>query len=331
MNQSKKISVIIIVYAVESYFRQCLESVIAQTYTNLEIILVLGLKNGKPVDNCIEIAEEFAKRDDRIKLALTEARGAADARNNGLKLVTGDLLGFVDSDDYIEPDMFESMVNNLEKYKAQISICGRYYEFMNQTKSDLGDIRILSAKDALKTVISYDGFFLHCWDKLYTKEIFQDLYFPTDSYVEDRIVVDKMLSKAGTICYDPTPKYHFRERTGSLSKVVGVSKYNDEANRRLIDFILNKYPELRDECGRFELYEKITCLQNALISEVRDNSEEKRYRQDIKMLIKKECNNKLIGTKIKIKAYIASYLPGVLRKMTIRNKKKTDEGLVRFS
>lgn len=329
MDQSRKLSIIIIVYAVEKYFRQCLDSVISQSYKNLEIILVLGLKNGQPVDGCAEIAKEYAKADERIKLIFCEAKGPADARNKGLEQVSGDLLGFVDSDDYIDADTFESMIKNLDEANAQISICGRYYEFVNASKSDSGSKIVLSASDALKMVISDGGFFLHCWDKIYTKEIFDGLHFPENSYVEDRIVVDKLLDKAQCIVYDPNPKYHFRERSGSVSKVAGVAKYNEEANRELIGFIKSKHPKLANECGRFYLYEMITCLQNELIADG-GNEIIKDYQKKIKDIYLQEKTNPLISKKIRLKAFLAIYAKGILKIMTNRSKKSTDAELVRF-
>ena len=330
MEQEKKLSIVIIVYKVEQYFRQCLDSVISQTYKNLEIILVIGLKDGKCVDGCKDIALEYAEKDKRIKIVECEANGPADARNNGVSNVSGDLLGFVDSDDYIEPDMFETMINNLYENNAQISVCGRFYEFKNISKEDSGSKKVMTSSEALKSVISYDGFFLHCWDKIYTRDVFEGIYFPTDSFVEDRIVVDKLIAKADRICYDPTPKYHFRERSGSLSKSDGMAKKNEIANDRLICFIKENYPELKKECGRFNLYETITCLQNALVYEGENKSEVKRYQKKIQDIMKEEADNELISKKIRIKAWLAVYMSPILKILTIRSLKTSAEELVRF-
>ncbi|MBO7334370.1 MAG: glycosyltransferase, partial [Lachnospiraceae bacterium] len=116
------ISVIVPVFEVEKYLKECIESILNQTYTNLEIILV---DDGSP-DKCGEICEEYAKTDNRIIVIHHENKGLSSARNRGLDIATGDYIGFVDSDDKIAPDMFEILLNNLKQYDADISICGFY-------------------------------------------------------------------------------------------------------------------------------------------------------------------------------------------------------------
>lgn len=331
MEKSPKISVITIVYMVEDYFRQCLDSLVNQTYQNLELILVLGQKDGKSLDGCEEIAKEFAASDERIKLVFCEANGPADARNKGLEAVSGDILAFVDSDDYIEPDMFERMVKNLIDNDADISICGRFYEFKNHTGADSGNLVVMNPREALKIVICDGGFFLHCWDKIYTKKIFEGLYFPIEKQVEDRIVVNRLLAKADRIVYDPEPKYHFRERFGSVSKSLGWEKYNDMANEELVNFIKSEYPDLSNECGRFYLYETITCLQNLLMqSTCVDKAAIKACRNKISSQLRSERGNSLISQKLKFKAYLSIFMPGILKIITKNNMKKTNADFERY-
>lgn len=118
------ISIIIPVYKTEQYLKRCVESVLAQTYQDLEIILV---NDGSP-DNSLKICYEYAEMDRRIKVVNKENGGVASARNAGIDLAAGEYIGFVDSDDYIEPDMFELLVGLINEYKADISICGCYVE-----------------------------------------------------------------------------------------------------------------------------------------------------------------------------------------------------------
>ena len=112
------ISIIIPVYKVEKYIYKCIDSVLNQTYKNLEIILV---DDGSP-DKCPEICEEYAKKDNRIKIIHKKNGGLSDARNAGLKVATGKYIGFVDSDDYIEKDMYQVLYNNIIKTNSDISI-----------------------------------------------------------------------------------------------------------------------------------------------------------------------------------------------------------------
>ena len=113
------ISVIIPVYKVEKYLDRCLESIVNQTYKNLEIILI---DDGSP-DNCPAICDEYAQKDSRIKVIHKANGGVSSARNKGIDVATGDYIGFVDSDDWIEPDMYETLIKNAEQYNSDISRC----------------------------------------------------------------------------------------------------------------------------------------------------------------------------------------------------------------
>ena len=119
MMKSDLISIIVPVYKVEKYIDECIKSIINQTYTNLEIILI---DDGSP-DNCGKICDEYAKNDKRIKVIHQKNMGQSVARNVGLEYAKGDYIGFVDSDDYIKNNMFEVLHNNLVSYNADISIC----------------------------------------------------------------------------------------------------------------------------------------------------------------------------------------------------------------
>ena len=119
MNKTIKISVIIPVYKVEKYINQCIESVIDQTYDNLEIILI---DDGSP-DKCPQICDEYANKDKRIIVVHKKNGGLASSRNIGLDLASGDLISFVDSDDWIDREMFAEMVQLKEKYNASIVCC----------------------------------------------------------------------------------------------------------------------------------------------------------------------------------------------------------------
>ncbi len=319
------ISIIMIVYDVEKYVAESIQSVLDQTYKDFELIIIAG--HGK--DRSEEICRSFADKDSRIKLITCPANGIADARNRGMREVTGEYLGFVDSDDYIEPGMFERMLGNIKEYDADIAICGRYYEFMNKTLSDApGSARVMNASEALSVTLGHDGFFLHCWDKLFTKKIFEGLSFRTDIQVEDRIVVDRLLSKADRIVYDPTPMYHFRERSGSNSKRSGMVRKNVEANLLMEEFLNTKHPELANETGRFMLYESITAIQNELVCEKPNRDDLKEYKEKVRALM--GAGNPLIGRSLKLKAFMAVYTPHLLKTYTKMRQRKTAAELERF-
>lgn len=319
------ISIVMIVYNVEQYVEESIKSVLAQTYKDFELILVVG--TGK--DKSEEICRKYAELDGRIKLLVIPAKGAPDARNQGMAQVKGDYLGFVDSDDYIDPDMYETLLNNLQKNDADISVCGRYYEYENKTlKDEAKPLKVMTGEEAIEVTLGNEGFFLHCWDKLYSRKVFEGLNFRTDVYVEDRIVVDKLLSKADKVVYDSAPKYHFRERSGSGSKVRGMIRNNAIANELMQEFILQNHPNIRNSCQKFMLYEYITAVQNLLTSDEYNKADFEEYREKIRELYKEV--GALAGKNVKIKSMLALYFPALLKIYTNRMKKNTKDELVRF-
>lgn len=328
MNGDEKISIIMIVYDVEKYLRQSIESVLAQTYENIE--LILSVSPGK--DNCEAICEEYAKADDRVIVVKSEPKGPPAARNAGLTKFSGDYLGFVDADDYIDSDMFESMLSNMHKCEADIAVCGRYYEYENTTLKDPeGSAITLTNDEAVEMTLSGTGFFLHTWDKLFAREIVKDLYFPEDIAVEDRIIVDKLLGSAKRVVYDSTPKYHFRERYGSLSKQRGITKKNCQSNDMLMEYVLANHPSAANQCYRFMLYEYITAVQNILTSDDFSKEDYEEYCGKIKRIIGESKGNPLIGSKIRLKAALALHAPLLLKTITAQRKKKTAEAYIRYN
>lgn len=319
------ISIIMIVYDVERYVEQSIKSVLDQTYTDFELIIVVGHGSDASEDIC----RAYAKKDPRIKLITGPANGIADARNQGMAEVTGEYLGFVDSDDYIEPDMFGSMLENICKHDADVAVCGRYYEYENATLSDeKRPAQVLDANEALAVTLGHEGFFLHLWDKLFTKKVFEGLTFRTDITVEDRIVTDRLISKADRIVYDPTPKYHFRERSGSNSKRSGMTRKNVEANLLMEEFILSEHPALAGECNRFMLYEFITAIQNELVCDAPDKADIKEYTRKVRSLL--DVKNPLVSKSLRLKAFMALYTPHLLKAYTKRRQENVSTKLERF-
>ncbi|MCR5831144.1 MAG: glycosyltransferase [Lachnospiraceae bacterium] len=319
------ISIIMIVYDVERYVEESIKSVLAQTYRDIELIIVCG----HGADRSEEICRKWAGEDSRIKLITCPANGIADARNRGMAEVTGDYLGFVDSDDYIEPEMFESMLGNMEKYSADIAVCGRFYEYVNTTLHDeAASPRVMTGAEAVAVTLGHDGFFLHCWDKLYSRKIFEGLTFRTDITVEDRIVVDALLSKADKVVYDPTPMYHFRERSGSNSKRSGMVRKNIEADVLMEEFLRKNHPELANETDNFMLYEYVTAIQNELAGGEPDADDLNRYRDKVRALSK--TKNPLVSRSLKIKVFMALRAPAILAAYTKTRQAEAASTLERF-
>lgn len=324
---SEKISIIMIVYNVEQYLMQSIESVLAQTHRNIELILSVS----PGTDRCEAICRGFEASDDRVKVVVSPPKGPSAARNAGLEAVTGDYLGFVDADDFIDPDMYESMLSNMHKCEADIAVCGRYYEYKNNILEDPAGRPIkMTADEAINVILSESGFFLHCWDKLFKREIVKDLYFPEDVAVEDRVIVDRLIGSAKAVVYDSTPKYHFRERSGSLSKMRGMTRKNALANDMLAEYVYTNHPAVKNQCQRFMLYEYITAIQNILTSDDFSKDDYKEYKSKVRQICTDANGNPLITSKLKLKVLMALYTPGLLKMITASRKERVASDLIRY-
>ena len=127
MTQLPCISLIVPIYNVELYLSQCVESILIQTYTNLEVILV----DDGSTDNCGKICDDYRNIDSRIIVIHKQNGGLSDARNTGIEIATGNYLCFIDSDDWIEPDMIEFLYNNLVNYDADLYMCDYFISYVN--------------------------------------------------------------------------------------------------------------------------------------------------------------------------------------------------------
>lgn len=214
--EKHKISVIIPVYKVEEYLPKCLDSVINQTYKNIEIILV---NDGSP-DKSGVICDMYAGMDDRITVIHKQNEGVAKARNDALDIAKGDYIGFVDSDDWIEPDMFEFLMNNLIKYDADISMCGEtVYENgkIISSKSN-GSVSILDQDGAKKLTVKGGSMGL-IWNKIYKKSILDNVRFSSEyGCSEDLIFVYQAVQHAKNMVCVNKAKYNYFRREGGITK-----------------------------------------------------------------------------------------------------------------
>ncbi|HAS91448.1 MAG TPA: glycosyl transferase family 2 [Clostridiales bacterium] len=254
------ISIIIPVYNVEKYLKQCVESLTEQTYRNLEIILI----DDGSTDLSGAICDELGKNDKRIKVIHKKNEGMSVARNVGLDVCRGQYIGFVDSDDFIDKDMFQFLYNNIQKYNADISVC-RAWRVINNLKihSDFSNnIFVVPSEEAIEKVFT-DKFELAVWNKLYRKDIFNDVRFlPEIMIAEDAAILVDILKNAQIIVFQDTCKYNYRIRNNNISKKVNF-------NEHIFDFIdayeynlqqINKfYPRLQElgECLLWNSYEYV--------------------------------------------------------------------------
>ena len=209
MQKEPLISVIVPIYNVEKYLRRCVDSILAQTYKNLEVILV---DDGSP-DACPAICDEYAQKDKRIKVVHKQNGGVSSARNTGLDVATGDYIAFVDSDDYIEVDMYETLLNTMQREQTDLVICNNYNNYQNKvyiaSKYDSGKIDITSEEGRRLIVASEEINTSVPWNKLYKKSVLSERFDESISWGEDQKFNYNYISNCKSIFYISKPLYHY--------------------------------------------------------------------------------------------------------------------------
>ena len=212
----KTISVVIPVYNVEKYLSECLDSVINQTYKKLQIILV----DDGSTDFSGKICDVYAEKDNRITVVHQKNAGAGAAKNTGLELIDGDYFSIIDSDDYIELDMYEKMVNSLEKYNADIVQCLFRNVFVNDSFDRKYKIKgnypkVLTSKSFLKEYL-YDWKYAIFWNKLFKKSLLQNIKFPVGRKIDDEFFTYKLVCNAKKVVNIDNILYNYRMRKTSV-------------------------------------------------------------------------------------------------------------------
>lgn len=243
------ITVIVPVYKVEKYLEKCVKSILNQTYENLEIILV---DDGSP-DNCGAMCDKFAKQDSRIRVIHKENGGLSSARNAGLDVMAGEYVGFVDSDDWIEPTMYEGLLNLISVNDAQIAVCGLQcdYEdgkivYFNDEFPQNSQIEIFTKVDALRELILTKKITNSACDKLFCRHIFQKLRFRVGTVNEDFDLMPKCIEEAEIVAYDPNPFYHYNMIGESITRGgFKKSRFTEaEISKKNMLYYKDQYPQL---------------------------------------------------------------------------------------
>lgn len=251
------ISIIVPVYNVEEYLEKCVESIINQTYKNIEIILV----DDGATDNSGKICDELGKRDNRIKVIHKVNGGLSDARNAGLKIAKGEYIGFVDSDDYIAEDMFETLYNLNKKYNSEISIVSFYEIYKGKVIGvrDSKNLEELTKIEAIRELLIDTNIQSYAWNKLFKKELFEGLEFPTNKNFEDIATTLLLFEKANKVVLLEDPKYYYVRRDNSIIGVRNYKTYKD-----YLDVIYDKYNYLDGKYKELDLYNAYNYIINMI-------------------------------------------------------------------
>lgn len=278
-NSNELISIIIPIYNTERYLHKCIDSVINQKYKNIEIILV----NDGSTDNCGKICDKYAKEDRRIKVIHKKNQGVSAARNSAIEICTGEYIGFIDSDDWIEEDMFEVLHNKIIEYEADISICNICEDYSNK---GIDDVMLYNKHEFCIEMFIGNSFEGYLCNKLFRSNLFDKVRLDEDiGIVEDLLLIYKIINSNEDlkVIYTKKELYHYIQRDDSALNKKQFSKtlyskirafkyiYEDSLNSypNLSEYIFKRYIEENIDVAK--LYANSNCNDKKYILEVRKN------------------------------------------------------------
>lgn len=239
------ISVIVPVYNVEPYLNKCVESIVNQTYKKIEIILV----DDGSSDNCPRMCDEWAKKESRIKVVHKENGGLSDARNAGIRIATGELIGFVDSDDLIASEMYQLLFENMQQNDSDISACGIELVWEDGTKPRTLTISgscVMDTEEAMQAIIEESWIKQPVVYKLYKRKLIESIPFETGKYHEDVFWGYRVVGQARRVSVFDIPCYYYLQHNGSIMNEQYSLKRLDEleARKQQKEYVGSAFPNL---------------------------------------------------------------------------------------
>ena len=241
------VSIVIPVYNVGAYLSECLESLMNQTYRNIEMVVI---DDGSTDDSSV-ICDQYAEKDSRIRVFHQNNHGMSHARNRGITLARGDYLRFIDSDDWMEINAIETLVHTMQQSQADIVTAGLFADYTDKTVISANkreQITIVKGQEILRTF--YDGVIRDlAWNKLYRIDVFKEIRFPVDRYYEDIATTWKIMKNLsetdGVIVVLPDYLYHYRVRKGSISHGRSFKNVTDYWDAYIVQY--NAFPAYRKQ------------------------------------------------------------------------------------
>ena len=326
--QNPLISVIVPVYNIEQYLNRCIASIRQQTYRNLELILV----DDGSTDTSGKICDAAAKEDKRIKVYHKENGGSSSARNLGLQHAEGEYIGFVDSDDYIDENMYEELVQAIFQFQVPMSQISRDEVSEDGTKRE--DVCVppkepllISNHDMMEQLLLHKGDCSFC-TRLTHRKFFENRKFPEQKLNEDFFLLVNMLTEIEKFVILPAQAYHVFYRLGSNTR----KKDKNEFSRVYTDIVDHAdwvteltdshYPDLKKVAERFGLYQRLDYMLHIPVSMM--NGENEFYRKVVSHLRKhffQMLKNPYLTGKNKLYLFLLTIAPKTVRKLHARIRK----------
>lgn len=285
------ISVIVPIYKVEPYLDRCVESIVNQTYKNLEIILV---DDGSP-DNCPAMCDVWAQKDCRIRVIHKLNGGLSDARNSGIAIATGAFIGFVDSDDWIATTMYEKLYETMKKNNCNMTACGIQLVDENGEESDITvtyetQSTSLRGEQAMRAVIEEKGVAPTVWNKLYRADCVKDIPFAVGKTHEDVFWTYQAVHASQSVVVIPDQLYFYVQRSSSIMNSAFSLRRLDalEGKQIRLEFIKRYYPSLVSRAKRDLLFFSLYLVQQSY------GSKDRKIRHEVHTYVKKLIKNNKI-------------------------------------
>ena len=296
----KKVSIIIPAYNIEQYIEECLESIINQTYKNIQIIIINDGSTDKTLDICSSI------KDNRIEIINQKNGGISVARNEGLKKANGEYFLFVDGDDILDTKAVEILVEMIEKSKADLAICG-HEKFISQYRDDTymsSNNRIYTPKEYFKEILSFRQN-TYAWGTLIKKKYKNILKFPEKDYFEDLGTMYQLYKQAKSIVYNHVSLVKYRQNPCSIVHTYKEKKVTDyvKYGNRMCENIKDKYFDLKEKCNTYQCYIYIAAYSMSMNN---NKNLAKEYKKKIKQYHKKIDVSDIKGL-VKIKLLVFKY------------------------
>lgn len=258
------ISVILPIYNVEKYLPKCMESLLAQTYYNLELVMV----DDESGELCATLCDEYASRDKRIKVYHKKNGGLSDARNYGISHSSGEYITCIDPDDYVDKDYVEYLYTLLKKYQCLMSICQHRVRYDNGTVRDYGakGDEVISTEKCLERMLYHDVIDTSAWAKLYHRSLFQDVSYPVGKLFEDIGTTYRLMVKCNKIAVGYESKYNYIFHENSIVNSDFSPNKLDliEMTDKMAQDVLRIYPKLESATKRRQVYARFSTLNQML-------------------------------------------------------------------
>lgn len=307
------ISVVIPIYKVEAYLDRCVQSVLNQTYQNLEIILV---DDGSP-DSCGALCDRYQAEDHRVRVIHKENGGLSDARNAGIDIAKGTYITFIDSDDYVSERYVEYLYGLIREFGCPMSI-GLHqtvYESGKVLSWDTGERFVMPAEKCMERILYHDVLDISAWGKLYERRLFAHVRYPKGKLFEDAGTTYKLIAQCENIACGFESHYYYMIRDNSIVTGAFSTKKLDmiEMTDQMAEDLRKQYPALKDAILRRQVYARFTTLRQLIESESRYPDKEKEMISFIKQHATSVMHNKKAPKRDKFAIVTAYFGVGFFR------------------